>query len=323
MSPIKTALAGALAALLSTAALAQTAFPVRPIKLVVPYAAGGGTDAIARLVAQGVGERLGQSMVVENNGAAGGNVATQQAATSPADGYTVLMANQGPMVVNPHMFKSVKIDPLAAFDPVTLIASASLVLVVPKASRLNTFEDFVAFARANPGKLSYGSAGNGSASHLGALLLGQVAKISIVHVPYRGAGPALNDLVGAQTDFMITTLPSVVGLVEGGQLKALAVTGRERIGSLATVPTVAEKGFPDYEASAWYGFVVPRGTPKDIVQKLREATVGAITNDVLKERLAAEGARPVGNSAEVFGEMMRQESTRWAAVIKDSGFKLD
>lgn len=323
MSLLKTALVGAVAALVSTASLAQTAYPVRPIKLVVPYAAGGGTDAIARLVAQGVGERLGQSMVVENNGAAGGNVATQQAATAAPDGYTVLMANQGPMVVNPHMFKSVKIDPLAAFDPVTLIASASLVLVVPKASKLETFEDFVAFAKANPGKLSYGSAGNGSASHLGALLLGQVAKINIVHVPYRGAGPALNDLVGGQTDFMITTLPSVVGLVEGGQLKALAVTGRERVASLPTVPTVAEKGFPDYEASAWYGFAVPKGTPKDIVQKLREATVGAITGSVLKERLAAEGARPVGNSAEAFGEMMRQESTRWASVIKESGFKLD
>ncbi len=323
MSLLRSVFLGATVALFTTAAMAQTAYPTRPIKLVVPYAAGGGTDAIARLVAQGVGERLGQSMVVENNGAAGGNVATQQAAGAAPDGYTVLMANQGPMVVNPHMFKSVKIDPLSAFDPVTMIASAALVLVVPKSSSIGSFEEFVSFAKANPGKLSYGSAGNGSASHLGALLLGQVAKLNIVHVPYRGAGPALNDLVGGQTDFMITTLPSVAGLIEGGQLRALAVTGKARVASLPSVPAVAEKGYPDYEASAWYGFAVPKGTPKDIVQKLREATIGAITGSVLKERLAAEGATPVGNTAEAFGDMMRQESTRWASVIKESGFKLD
>ncbi len=324
MSRIRSvALGVALAFAVSAPVLAQGAYPTRPIRLVVPYAAGGGTDAIARLVAQGVGERLGQSMVVENNGAAGGNVATQQAAGAPPDGYTVLMANQGPMVVNPHMFKSVKIDPLAAFDPVTMIASASLVVVVPKASPVSTFEQFIEVATKNPGKLSYGSAGNGSASHLAALLLGQIAKINVVHVPYRGAGPALNDLVGGQTDFMITTLPSVVGLVEGGQLKALAVTGKARVSSLPTVPTVAEKGFPSYEATAWYGFAVPKGTPKDIVAKLREATIGAINGPILKERLAAEGATPVGNTAEAFGDMMRAESARWAGVIRESGFKLD
>ncbi|MHB2168248.1 Bug family tripartite tricarboxylate transporter substrate binding protein [Alsobacter sp. R-9] len=323
MLRVRSALLGVtLAAVAALPAFAQ-GYPSRPIKLVVPYAAGGGTDAIARLVAQGVGERLGQSMVVENNGAAGGNVATAQAATAAPDGYTVLMANQGPMVVNPHMFKSVKVDPLAAFDPVTLIASAALVLVVPKASPIQTFEQFIEVANKNPGKLSYGSAGNGSASHLAALLLGQVAKINIVHVPYRGAGPALNDLVGGQTDFMITTLPSVVGLVEGGQLRALAVTGQGRVASLPNVPAVAEKGFPSYEATAWYGFAVPKGTPKDIVEKLREATTGAITGGALKERLAAEGATPVGNSADAFGAMMRTESARWASVIKESGFKLD
>ena len=323
MSLLKSVIIGAAVALIAGTAAAQTAYPMRPIKLVVPYAAGGGTDAIARLVAQGVGERLGQTMVVENNGAAGGNIATQQAAGAAPDGYTVLMANQGPMVVNPHMFKSVKIDPLAAFDPVTMIASAPLVLVVPKASPLASFEDFVTFAKKNPGKLSYGSAGNGSASHLAALLLGQVARLDMVHVPYRGAGPALNDLVGGQTNFMITPLPSVAGLVEGGQLRALAVTGKSRVASLPAIPAVAEKGYPDYEASAWYGFAVPKGTPKDIVKALREATIAAITGSVLKERLASEGAVPVGNSAEAFGDMMRQESTRWASVIKESGFKLD
>ena len=187
-------------------ASAQDSFPVRPMKLVVPYAAGGGTDAIARLVAQGVGEKLGQSLIVENNGSAGGNVATQQAAKAEPDGYTVLMANQGPMVVNPHLFKNVKIDPLTAFDPITLITAAPLVVVVPKNSEHKTIKELIEHAQKNPGKLTYGSAGNGSASHLATVLLAQVTNFQATHVPYRGAGPALNDLLGGRMDFMVTTV---------------------------------------------------------------------------------------------------------------------
>ena len=186
------------------------------MKLVVPYAAGGGTDAIARLVAQGVGEKLGQSLIVENNGSAGGNVATQQAAKAEPDGYTVLMANQGPMVVNPHLFKNVKIDPLTAFDPLTLITAAPLVVVVPKNSPHKTIKELIEHAQKNPGKLTYGSAGNGSASHLATVLLAQEANFQATHVPYRGAGPALNDLLGGRMDFMVTTVPSVLGLIESG-----------------------------------------------------------------------------------------------------------
>ena len=203
-------------------------FPERPIKLMVPYAAGGGTDAIARLVAQAVSEKLGQTMVVENNGTAGGNLASQIVATSPADGYTVLMANQGPMVVNPHIFKNIKVDPLQAFEPVTLLTSAPLVLVVPAKSQFNSIADFLDFVKKNPAKLSYGSAGNGSASHLAAVLMAQLGNLDITHVPYRGAGPALNDLVSGQTDFMITTMPSVSGLISAGTVKALADSGRKR-----------------------------------------------------------------------------------------------
>lgn len=302
-------------------AMAQT-FPTRPIRLLVPYAAGGGTDAIARLIAQGVGERVGQTLVVENNGAAGGNLATQQAAAAAPDGYTVLMANQGPMVINPHLFRNVKIDPLKAFDPVTLIAAAALVVVVPKASPHRTFQELLAFAKANPGKLSYGSAGNGSASHLAALLLDQVVGVKAVHVPYRGAGPALNDLVGGQSDFMVTTVPSVAGLIEGGQLRALAVTSRQRVPSL-DVPTVAELGFPTYEATAWYGFAVPKGTPKEIVETIRTATVAALESPVLRGRLTGEGAVPIGSTPEAFGQMMAAESARWSVIIREAGFKLD
>lgn len=302
---------------------AQAQFPDRPIKLIVPYAAGGGTDAIARLVAQGMSENLGQSVVVENNGSAGGNIAVAQAAGAPPDGYTILMANQGPMTVNPHMFKSVKVDPLAAFDALTLIAAAPLVLVVPKSSPFQSFQDLIDYAKKNPGKLSYGSAGNGSASHVAVLLLGEVAGIQMVHVPYRGAGPALNDLVGGQTQFMITTLPSVTGLVHGGQLRALAVTSRKAIPQLPGIPAIAEAGYPDYESTAWYGFVVPKGVPAAVKERLSTAIAAAIRSDVIRGRLSDEGAAPIGNSAQEFATMMAQESARWKKVIAASGFKLD
>jgi tripartite-type tricarboxylate transporter receptor subunit TctC len=311
------------AALAPSLAVAQQNYPTRSIRLLVPYAAGGGTDAIARLVANGVSEKLGQTMVIENNGAAGGNVATQQAAGAAPDGYTVLMANQGPMVVNPHLFKNMKVDPLTAFDPVTLITAAPLVLVVPNDSKFKSFAELMEFAKKNPGKLTYGSAGNGSASHLATVLLNHIAKTEMVHVPYRGAGPALNDLLGGRTDFMITTLPSVVGLIEGSQMRPLAVTTKARTKKFPDVPAIAESGWPDYEATAWYGFVVPKGTPQDITARLREATIETITKGVVRERLKAESAEPIGNRPDEFAAMMKAESARWADVVKQAGIKVD
>ena len=298
-------------------------FPTHPLKLMVAYAAGGGTDAIARVIAQGVGEKLGQTMVVENNGTAGGNVATQQAAAAPPDGYTVLMANQGPMVVNPHLFSSMKVDPLTAFDPVTLITTAPLVVVVPQNSLFASFKDLVEHARQQPGKLTYGSAGNGSASHMATVLLAYVAKLQLVHVPYRGAGPALTDLLGSRTDFMITTLPSVLGLIGNSQVKPLAVTTKLRTKKLPSVPTIAESGWPDYESGAWYGFAVPKGTPKDVIARLRAATIDTINTDLVRSRLENEGAEPIGGTPEEFAAMMQTESKRWAEVIKSAAINLN
>lgn len=311
-----------LAACLPLSAAAET-FPNRPIRLLVPYAAGGGTDAIARVIADGAGEKLGQSFVVENNGTAGGNIATQQAAAAAPDGYTVLMANQGPMVVNPHLFKSLRVDPLVVFDPVTLITSAPLVLVVPQESRFTSFKQLVDYGTANPGKLTYGSAGNGSASHMATILLAKLAKLNFVHVPYRGAGPALTDLLGGRTDFMITTLPSVTGLIETGRMRPLALTTKTRTKKLPEVPTIAESGFADYDSGAWYGFVVPKGTQADVIEKLRDATVRAINSNAVKTRLENDGAEPIGNTPAEFAAMMRAESARWAEVIKESSLSLE
>lgn len=314
--------AGCLAAVIP-AAHAQDAFPVRPVKLVVPYAAGGGTDAIARLVANGVGEKLGQAMVVENNGTSGGNVASQRVASADPDGYTVLMANQGPMVVNPHLFKSLKLDPLTAFDPVTLIARTPLVVVVSKNSKFKSFEEIIAFGKANPGALTYGSAGNGSASHLATALLLSQAGISAVHVPYKGAGPALNDMLGGRGDFMVTTLPSVLGLVDSGEMIPLAVTTKERVAKLPNVPAVAERGYPDYESAAWYGFAVPKGTPQPVIDKLRSATLDALATPVIKERLSAEGTTIIGDTPQEFAAMMKSESARWSTFLGQAGISID
>jgi tripartite-type tricarboxylate transporter receptor subunit TctC len=312
----------ATASLASFGAAAQS-YPDHPIRLVVPYAAGGGTDAVARAIAQGMTEPLGQQMVVENNGTAGGNVATAQAAKAEPDGYTVLMANQGPMTVNPHLFKNVKVDPLTAFDPVTLVAEAPLVVVVPEDSRFTGFTQLVEEAKANPGGLTYGSAGNGSASHLATLLLAQTAKLDMVHVPYKGAGPAITDLIGGRLDFMITTLPSIVGFIKTGKAKPLAVTTEARTKQLPEVPTIAESGFPGYQAAAWYGFVVPKGTPPEIVTKLRDATIAAVNKPDVRRTLEFEGAEPVLNTPQEFAAFMASESKRWAELIQTAGLTTD
>lgn len=310
-------------AVVSSSSLFAQGYPSRPIRLIVPYAAGGGTDAIARLVAQSMGEKLGQAVVVENIATAGGNIATQTAAGAVPDGYTILMANQGPMAVNPHIFKSLKIDTLTAFAPITLIAAAPLVAVVPRKSEFQTIKQLVDFARANPGRLTYGSAGNGSASHLAVLLLNVIAKIDTVHVPYRGAGPAISDLLGGQTQFMITTIPSVSGLIENGQMRALAVTSKQRAPTLSEVPSIAESGWPDYEASAWYGFVVPKGTPEELITRLHQATVEAINDATVRARLANEGAKPVGNAPAEFGAFIKAEHSRWAEIVKTANLAIN
>lgn len=315
-------LAMLMATLVPTLAFAQ-AYPVRPVKLIVPYAAGGGTDAIARIVAQVMSEKLGQTLVVENVATGGGNVATIQAAAAAPDGYSVLMANQGPMAVNPHIMKSLKVDTLKAFSPVTQIASAPLVMVVPESSTFKAFGDLIDAARKSPGKLTYASAGNGSASHVATLLLNHVAKIDTVHVPYRGAGPAISDLLGSQTEFMVTTLPSVAGLIETGKVRALAVTTKQRSPLLKDVPSIAESGFPDYAASAWYGLVVPAGTLPAIVDKLRQSAVAALGTDLVRSRLAADGAVPVGNSSEEFGAFIKEEHARWKEIVDASKLQID
>ena len=300
-------------------------YPSRNIRLIVAYAAGGGTDAIARAMGQVISTKLGQTVVVENIGTAGGNVATQIAAAAPPDGYTLLMANQGPIAINPHLIKSFKINTMEVFDPVCLIAATPLIAVVANDSPHKTFADMIAYGRANPGKLAYGTAGVGSASHLAAIILNSATGIDSVAVPYRGAAPALSDLIGQRLDFMITPLSSLMGALQSKTIRPVAVAGSKRVPALPDVPTIRESGVPAYDAGegAWYGLVVPKGTPKEIVERLRGAIIEGIKEPLLASRLTNDGAYPIGSSAEEFRSFMQAESDRWAEAIRKANVSVD
>ena len=302
----------------------RAAWPNRPLRLLVAYAPGGGTDAIARTLAAQLQRVLGQPVVVENKPGAGGNLATETAASARPDGYTLLMGNQGPMSVNPTLFPRFRVNPETALEPVALVADAPLVVVAGPGTRAASLRELIEEMRSRSGDVTYASASNGSASHLAAALLCQTAGVEATHVPYRGAGPALTEVVAGNVAFMVTTLPSVTGLLQGGTLRALAVTGDQRIASLPEVPTVAEAaGLPDYRATAWYGIVVPKGTPAEIRTRLAEAIQESLTTPDVAHRLREEGAEPARMDGEAFGRLIRDERLRWAEVIRAARVTVD
>lgn len=314
---------GAAPAFLALPAAAQdAAFPNRPLRILLAFAPGGGTDLIARTVASAMQGVLGQPVVVENRPGAGGNIATEAAATARPDGYTILMGNHGPMSVNVSLFRNMRIDPEQALEPIGLVADAPLVVVVGPKSKAQNLQELLAEIRAANGQSTYGSASNGSASHLAAALMLQMAGLRAEHVPFRGAAPALTDVVAGHLDFMITTLPSVVGLINGGQVRPLAVTGETRMAVLPNVPTVADT-IPGYKATAWYGLLVPRGTPAEIKARLFAAMRQALTNEDVIRRLRDEGAEPSDLDGEGFARLIRWERERWATVIRQANITVD
>jgi tripartite-type tricarboxylate transporter receptor subunit TctC len=322
-----------LAALMITAALAATPFaaapaqaqdwPSKPITMVVPYAAGGGTDVIARAVAQKLQERLGVGVVIENRAGAGGNLGTTAAALAPADGYTVLISNIGPMAVNPSLFKNLKHDPAEVLEPVTLIAKAPLLLLVHQSVKAGSAKELIAMAKAEPEQLTYGTAGYGSANHIATALFELMAEVKLKHAPYRGAGPALNDLIGGHIPVMFATLPSAIGHVKGGSLKALAVTTAERAPALPEVPTLSEAGVAGYEASGWYGVFVRKGTPQAIVDRLQTEVATVINLPEVRGNLELEGAQPIGNSPAEFAAFVKAEREKWAKVVSQADIKVE
>lgn len=307
-----------------SAAWSQDKYPSRPISFVLPYAAGGGTDAIARVFADKLGHKLGGSVIIDNRPGAGGNIATDAVSAAAADGYTLLMGNQGPMVVNIHMFKRMRNDPAKSLEPICLIADAGLVVVVnPKKYPFKTLTELLDEAKKRPGELNYGSASNGSASHLATLMLSHVTGIKARHVPYRGASPAINDLLGNHIDFMITTTPSVLGQITGGTLTALAVTSEERVSVLPDVPTAVEAGVKNYVAAAWYALLGPKGLPSDIRQTLEAASLDVLNAPDLVEKLKLDGATPKGLKGDAFAQFMAKERATWGEVVKAANLSLD
>jgi len=318
------------AALLPLAAAAQAPWPAKPVRIVVPFAAGGTTDILARALAPELQRAFGQPFVVENKPGAGGNNGAAEVAKAPNDGYTLLMGTVGTHAINPALYPKMPYDHVKDFAPVTLVAGVPNVLVVNPALAqrmgINDVAGLVKALKANPGRLNMASSGNGTSIHLAGELFKAMTGTFMVHIPYRGSGPALIDLMGGNMDVMFDNLPSAMPHIKAGKLKALAVTSGQRSGALPDLPTVAEAGGPTlkgYEASSWFGLLAPAGTPADIVSRVQAETAKALATPALKERLLSQGAIPSGNTPAEFAKFIDAETRKWAPVVKASGAKVD
>jgi tripartite-type tricarboxylate transporter receptor subunit TctC len=307
----------------TSVAYAQTGYPNKPVRLVVPFAPGGSTDALARLLAEELRVQLGQTVIVENKAGAGGNIGSDMAAKAPADGYTVLVAAAGPTVINPSLYSKMPYDPAKDLRPVTLlIQEPNLMAVNPKVPA-TTVAEFIAYAKSKPTEISFGSPGNGSPAHLAGEWFNQLTGTTMTHVPYKGTGPALNDLLAGQIAMMIDNMPALWPHVQSGKLRALAVSTDKRAAAAPNVPTLAESGVKGLVFGAWKGLMVPAATPQDIVDRLHAASVKALANPEFRKRLIELGAEPVGSTPAQFAAVIKAETASWAALVKSTGTKLD
>jgi tripartite-type tricarboxylate transporter receptor subunit TctC len=306
----------AAAAALPLRAFAQAAdYPNRAVRVIVAFTAGGTTDMLTRAVSQKLSERFKQPFVVDNKPGAGGNLGTEIAARAAPDGYTLIVDSVGPIAVNPSLYKKLNINPLTDLVPVVQIADVPNVMVVNPSVPAQTLEEFIAYAKANPGKLNYSSTGIGTSSHLSGFMLSQRTGAETTHVPYKGAD-ALKDLLAGRVQFMFATIPSVISQIHAGSLRALAVTSAHRSRSLPDVPTVEEKGFPGFEAGSWFGFFAPRGTPEPVIAELNKAVNDALPS--LEAQMIREGADPVGGSPKQFGAFVQKEYEKWKVIVRES-----
>jgi len=312
----------AAAALLPAVGFAQPAWPSRPITMVVPFPPGGPTDLVARVLAQKLGEQLGQNVIVDNKGGANGNIGASAVARAPADGYTILY-NTSSITLSPALYKSLQYDLEKDFAPVALTAVVPLALVVHPSVPASNVKEFIAYAKKNKGKLSYGSAGNGNVTHLGAFQFVQANGIDAVHVPFKGSAPADLALVAGDIQFMTDTVNSVMAFVRDKRLKLLAVTSSKRMSLFPDVPTLAESGMPGFEVGAWQGVMVPAATPKPVVERLNTEIVKALQNPDLRAKLAAQGAEPLGSTPAEYGAYVKKELARWGQVVKASGVTIE
>jgi tripartite-type tricarboxylate transporter receptor subunit TctC len=303
-------------------ARAEQPWPARFVKLVCPIAAGGTIDATARIVAARLSEIWGEQVVVENKTGAAGNIAAEAVAHADPDGYTIYIATFG-HAANKFLYPSVNYDPVADFAPVSLIGLYPNVMVVPNSSPAHTVMEFVAYAKANQGKLSYASAGHGSSLHLAGELFQRMAGIEMKHVPYRGAGPAFNDLLPGRIDVMFNLMPSALPLARAGQLRLLGVATEQRVAAAPDVPTIAESGVPGFEVSSWSGLFAPIRTPPDIVGKINTDTVAALADPAVKEKLEKLGVIVIGSTPEGLAKFLKAEMDKWGPLIKDAGIQMN
>jgi len=293
-------------------------WPDRPVRVVVAFTAGGTTDILARSVGQQLSERLKQQFIIDNKPGAGGNLGTEMVVRAPADGYTLIVDSVGPIAVNPTLYPKLSYNPLTDLVPIVQIAEVPNVLVVHPSLPVKTFEEFVAYAKANPGKLNCSSTGIGTSSHLSCYILGKRAGFDAVHVPYKGAD-AVRDLLAGRVQFMFATIPSVKQHIEAGSLRALAVSSAARSRSLPDVPTIAERGYPGFEAGSWFGFFAPKGTPQEVIATLNKHVNEIIAVPAIESAMVKEGADPIGGTPQQFGQFVQREFEKWRVVVKESG----
>jgi len=302
-------------------ALAHAAYPNHPIRLIVAYPPGGGTDIVSRLIVPELSKKLGQSIAIDNRGGASGNIGTEAAVNSPPDGYTLLMGNIAPNAINVSMFKKLPYQPERDLIPISLVAITPNILVANMKLPVKSVADLLALAKANPGKMNFPSAGSGTSSHLAGVLFCNMANVDMVHVPYKGGGIAMNDLLGGQVDIYFATMPAAIPFIKSGKLRPLGVTSEKRSIVLPNVPTISESGLAGYSATTWYGLYAPKGTPSDIIQKVHEATVEVLKIPEIREQLIQRGFEPIGNSPDQFANFVSSEIIKWGKVVKLAGIE--
>ncbi len=314
--PVLLAMVGALAS-------AQSSFPNKPVKIIVPFPPGGGNDVIARVIGQKLTDRWGQPVVIDNRAGANGIVGLQALMQSPPDGYTLAVGAAGPLAVNPSLYARLPYDPVKDFAAVTNLVNYPLLLVVHPSVPARTTREVVALAKSKPGQLSYASPGSGNSGHLAGELFNSMAGVHTLHVPYKGQGPALTDLLSGQVQMLYSSIPSVINQVKTGQLRAIAVGSAKRLPSLPDIPTIAESGVPGYEAYSWVGLVAPANTPSDIVHKIYRDVSDILKQPDVAEKLNQQGALPVGDTPEEFSQYIKAEVAKWGQVVRNANIKLD
>ena len=316
------AAAAALTAAVPLSAWPQ-AWPAKPVRLIVPFAPGGAVDVTARTIAQSLTTRLGQQVLVDNRGGAGGNIGVEVAAKSPPDGYTLVMATSGQIAINPHMYSKLPFDPVKDLAPITPAGQAVNALCVHPSIPARSVKEFIALAKSQPGKLNFATGGIGASDHIATELFMSLTGVRMVHVPYKGGAPAMIDLLAGNVDVGFSTVATAMGPIKAGRLRALGVTSGKRFELLPDVPTIAEAGVPGYESVSWYGLFAPAGTPAEIIRKLNAETVAVLQTEDVRRRLTESGVLPVSSAPDAFAAYITAETARWGKLIRANGIKAE